>query len=240
METLKNLSVAAAGAAVLALGTVFTAQASTITLESASLGPTKQFGGIVLDANQFLGWRFQLNSTFQVTEIGGHLSGSFFSRGNNQIFGAIVSLSAPNALPQGDPFQPGEVVASTTFTPSFPSSDVTVPLSVTLNPGNYALIFGSGLFGASGEGFMPYNNTNLSDPQSYIRWPATILGIPASVPWINEGGSPFRFVVQGESDTSTSVPETTPTLGILAFGALGASSLLKRRRKSVSSMVSNV
>lgn len=71
MGTLQNVSIATAGGGLLTLGTVLTAQPSTITLESASLGPTRQFGGIVVDADQFLGWRFLLNNTFQVTELGG-------------------------------------------------------------------------------------------------------------------------------------------------------------------------
>ena len=35
-----------------------------------------------------------------------------------------------------------EVLANTVFSPGFPSSDVLTQLSVTLPPGDYALLFG--------------------------------------------------------------------------------------------------
>jgi len=144
---------------------------AVIIYESSTLGPTGQTtGGFNVNEVQFLGSRFSISETMEVSQIGGHMyRGSF---GDNLIFGAIVELSGPDALPLGDPFTGGEVLASTTFTPPVLSADVSVPLSITLQPGDYALIFGSGEFGATnGEGVMTVNNFITPEGVgSYIVW----------------------------------------------------------------------
>ncbi len=107
------------------------------------------------------------------------------------MFGAIIGLSSPTALPLGRPFNPGEVLASTIFTaPSF-SDDVLIPLSVTLPPGDYALVFGSGLFGATGRGAMPLNNTDIPGSASYFTWNGNL-----NV-WMDTQFRNLRFVVLG-------------------------------------------
>jgi hypothetical protein len=188
MNLLTKLSCISAGAAFISLGIVSTAQAVSVTLESAPLDAPNFIGGLSVIPSQFLGWRFQLTDTLQVTDIGGHLGST---SPNNEIFGAIVSLSEPNAFPQSNPFQPGEVLAATTLNPSFPTNDVTVPLSVTLNPGNYALVFGSGLFGASGDAYMPYNDS--------ANGSASLFSYVNDFGWRNIiYRATLRFVVKGE------------------------------------------
>ena len=191
MTNLKKLLMGTIGTTLFSIGIVGAAQAATITIESAVLGATGENGGYAITAGQrgffspqFLGWRFEVDNTLQVTDIGGHLA-SFGS-----IFGALVSLNNPNALPQGSPFFPEEVLASTTFTAGFPSSDITTPLSVTLAPGNYALIFGAGLFGATGSGIMPNNNFDLPGA-SYFIWgmlnadePTVWYNVPSGNAWL--------------------------------------------------------
>src|SRR4028118_2278957 len=103
MNLLTKLSCISVGAVFISLGIVNTAQAVTVTLESASLGSTGQSAGFSIIPSQFLGWKFQLTNTLQVTDIGGHLGSN---SPNNEIFGAIVSLSGHNALPQGNLSQP--------------------------------------------------------------------------------------------------------------------------------------
>jgi hypothetical protein len=232
MSFITKISCISAGVVFIALAKSSITQAATITLESARLDTTGQRDGIVISSdesigtNQFLGWRFQLTNPLQVTDIGGHLA-SRSNFGNGEIFGAIISLSNSNAIPQGEPFKlgevPGQVLATTSFNPGFPSRDVTVPLFVTLNPGNYALIFGTGLFGASGYGFMPRSQQDFPGSSYFF-----------SVDTFWEGGSNFssvRFVVKGESDIFTSIPEPTCTLGLLTLGISGAGLLRKRKHK---------
>lgn len=213
MNALKKLSMATAGAAFISLGTVGTAQAATLT--SAALGLTGETSGFSVNDQQFMGWRFQLDSASQVTAVGGHIG----AVGN--IFGAIVAINDPNALPQGNPFLPGEVLASTTFNPDSLSSDARTPLSVTLDPGNYELIFGSGLFGATGSGFMPSNNSDFSGAM-YFYYSARNGGT-----WVDGGISNTRFVVEANA-----IPEPSSAVGTLAFSALSAVYLLQRQLKN--------
>lgn len=214
IDTLKKLSMATAGSAFFSLGTVGIAQAATLT--SAPLGLTGETSGFSVNDEQFLGWRFQLDSASQVTAVGGHIG----AVGN--IFGAIVAINDPNALPQGNPFLPGEVLASTTFNPGFISSDARTPLSVTLGPGNYELIFGSGLFGATGSGFMPSNNSDFLG-STYFYYSARNSGGT----WVDGGISNTRFVVEANA-----IPEPSSAVGTLAFSALGAGCLLQRKLKN--------
>ncbi len=159
-----------------------------VIYESATLGPTGQTSGLGVFDEQFLGSRFSISQTVQVTEIGGHID-SLFSGDN---FGAIIQLSGPGVLPSGSPFDVGEVIASTTFTPSSPSSDISTPLSVILPPGDYALVFGSGLFGATGIGNMPSNNpTTPAGTGSFFFW--------NNISWIEGKFTDVRFTVNGNA-----------------------------------------
>jgi hypothetical protein len=99
-----------------------------------------------------------------------------------------------------------EVVAQTTFNADTPSSDFLTPLSATLAPGSYALVFGAGQFDSSGAGFMPTNNTDLPGT-SYFTWN----GFTST--WQNASTTGLRFVVTG-----TAVPEaSTAVLSIISI-----------------------
>lgn len=183
-----------------------------VIYESATLGPTGQYGGNALTSSQFFGVRFEITEPVQVTEVGGHLSGW-----NGSLFAAIVSLpGGAGTLPTGSPFD-SSVEAYTTFTASSASQDYRAPLSVYLDPGWYALVFGSGQFGATGTGAMPGNNDPLPEA-SYIRWDGS--------QWRSYSTDlRLRFVVEGDLVT----PEPG-SLALLSAGALGIAALLRRRR----------
>lgn len=156
--------------------------------ESAMLGPTGISSGANLYQAQFLGARFHIDRRVDVTAVGGHLTMHLGFEGQT-LFAAIVPLEGPDALPLGEPFGEGEVIASAVFSAGFPSSDVRVPLSVTLDPGYYGLIFGTGLFGATGEGGMPLNNYDLPGA-SYLFWNGFV--------WFGDPFDGARFVVEGD------------------------------------------
>jgi len=154
--------------------------------ESATMGPVGQISGAEISSSQFLGSRFSISQTIQVTAIGGHL----MQWGAGDIFGAIVELSSPSDLPNGSPFTGSEVVASTVFDPNVPSSDYLTPLSVTLAPGDYALIFGTNALGSSGGlGAMPGEGQSDLPGASYIGW--------FNSSWVNAQSFQGRFVVEG-------------------------------------------
>jgi len=200
----------------LATGLIMSAVVNAAVIhESATLGLTGQSSsGSLLTSTQFLGSRFSITDTVSVDNVGGHLY--HFDAGN--LFASIVSLSSPTALPTGTPFNTGELMASTTFSGALLSSDVLIPLSVTLAPGDYALIFGSGLFAASGSGAMPSNNTDISGSASYFHWRGD------TSTWIDGGFTDTRFVVTG---TVVPIPAA---IWLFGSGLLGLIGVARKRR----------
>lgn len=202
---------------------------AAIVHESALLGETGlapgSFDGSALADFQFLGSRFTIGTTTQVTAIGGHILG--FDQGQfggvSTLFGAIVPLPAANAFPS---FSPGELesnaIAATVFTPDplNVTVDLLTPLSTTLSPGDYALIFGAGLFGAGTiQGAMPDNNTDLPGSSYFFCTPC---GVGDS--WLEDESTPYpanlRFVVEGTHVSEVPVPAAFPLL-LGALTALG-------------------
>lgn len=195
LRTLAKLSYVTVLACPTTIVGVASAQAPpvSVTLASASLGQTGQTGGASINSDQFVGWRFEITEAFKVTEVGGHLLAVPSVPGD--IFAALVKLQSIVALPQGEPFLPSEIVATSTFRPTFPSSEVLTPLSAILQPGVYALIFGSGEFGTTGFGGLP----NYMDQPDIL--PTTIDSYffysPPDLGWRGSLGNHMRFLVRG-------------------------------------------
>ena len=163
-----------------------------LIFESARTGPPHPTGdGAVLTDFQFVGARFQVSAPTQVTRVGGRMNGS------GTLFAAVERLSGPGAMPTGSPFT--TTVATAVFAPPSSVSDVSVPLSVLLQPGTYALIFGTARFGASGFGIMPMTNIDLPGA-SYFHW----RGGPGT--WVDGGATGLRFFAYGEAVSDATPP----------------------------------
>jgi hypothetical protein len=198
------------------------AQAGVI-FQSATLGQTGlSYGnGWVISGGTDLAVRFQLLNTYDVTAVGG----DFVSSGpvpNGTIFAAIVAISGPTGFP-GTPgsFTP---LASATFTAPSSSADIRVALPVTLGPGYYALIFGGGRFGATGNALAPGTDSDLPGVSYFV---GAGVSDPGSY-WQNGGISGTRFVVEGNLSPG-GVPE--PSTGVLWVGGGLALAWLKRRNR---------
>lgn len=169
-----------------------------VVLESAELGATGRFGGTTVTSSQFVGWRFETSVPLTIEQVGGHMLAIPEELGD--IFAAIIRLSSIDAMPLGAPFTPEEVVATTTFRPSFPSSEVMTSLSADLRPGAYALVYGTGMFGATGAGAM-HNGPDQPDIppttiSSIIFWGLAYPGQPYV--WRTNLASNIRFVIEAE------------------------------------------
>ncbi len=169
-----------------------------VVLESAQLGATGRIGGTSVTVAQFVGWRFETSVPLSVEQVGGHMLS--FPDEPGEIFAAIVRLPSIDAMPQGTPFTPEEVVATTTFRPPFPSNEVLTPLSAALRPGAYALVYGTGLFGATGAGAM-HNGPDQPDIppttiSSIIFWGLAFPDQPYV--WRTNLASNIRFVIEAE------------------------------------------
>ena len=195
--------------------------------ESAGLGTSGTGGGSTISLNQFIGTSFSISDAVHVTTIGGDMGTS----PGGDIFGAIVPVPAPGTVPGVAPLEIESIaLANTVFSAAtgHPTTvDFRTPLAVDLAPGDYALIFGSGLFGATGQGFLGTNNIpipgsvtfstdNAPPPQGFPlgRWNGPFFG------------DILRLVVEGEISP---IPEPS-TLLLLASGLAGLAAW--RRKKA--------
>ena len=180
---------------------------SEIIFESGTLGPTGITGedvlnqvvrGVNVSAVVFNGVRFEVAKPVKTSQIGGH----FVARADSDpslaptFFGAIVLLDDQDDFPDSGDLTTPDTIGTTLLTFPEPSTQVFGDLGVKLDPGWYALVFGSGLFGAEGSGAALLNNPDILDPQ-YI-------GFQPGFGWSNRPASldNKRFVLLG-----TIIPE---------------------------------
>jgi hypothetical protein len=222
------LAVSSVVVGVALLATATAVHADTI-LETVPYVPeTYEGGDISIMKDQMVGARFHVNATTTIDHIGGALSLDATSYpGNRMLFGAIVALadSPWGVVPSGSPYQLAPL-AVTTFTPPGEYDErqlVLLPLSATLEPGDYGVVFGTGLFGATGLGAM--FTTNVPSPAG------TFFVSYHNYDWNLNLGDPsersYCFVVTG-----TTVPEPG-SIVLLLIGVLGAAGYFWRRQRSV-------
>ena len=208
--THRNLTLVFLLGFVVACSSTGDATAATI-FESGTLGPTgvtwqDALDGVVqgsgISSTVFSGVRFELTQPVITTQIGGHV----FSPNGGSFFGAIVALDDENDLPDSGDLSTSDVLGHTELTFPVLSEEAFGDLSLTLQPGWYALAFGSGLFGVTGNGGMPLNNPDIGEPSYIMFQPGSVTG------WnnlINPIFRNYRFVVEG-----TIVPEPT-SIGLM-------------------------
>jgi len=199
----------------LTLASVTQARATTVFETTPYFSTGYQGAGLYID--QYLGVRFEVTSTYTTSAIGGEFVRNF-SLGNNKIFGAIVALSGPADFPDSGPLNTPDVLGTTLISVPGVSvdgfSDSSGPLSVTLNPGWYALVFGTQDFGATGTGGVAIPDTgHHSDGLVWINGT-----------WRDDTGYVARYFIQA-------VPEPS-SLVLGALSAVGGVLLASRRRRA--------
>jgi MYXO-CTERM domain-containing protein len=119
-------------------------------------------------------------------------------------------------LPDSGDLATPDVLGVTLITFPDPSMEAFGNLAVNLDPGSYAVVFGSGLFGTNGRGAAVANGTDIGDP-NYILWQ------PGNG-WLDMPPifSNFRFVVEGQF-----VPEPSS----LALGLVAVTLFVAGRRR---------
>ena len=191
--------------------TSFTSSAQTLLYSSADFGGSFG-GGQGISSSQWEGVRFQLNAPTTNGAIGGNIG--VLQSGNDLLFGALIQLTSMSDLPDSLTLDTPDVLAHATFGGQNPSSDVVVPIApVSIGPGVYGLVFGTGLFGATGQGFMTVGNPQSESPSLFGNFGGH---------WLNEASTTFRF-------TAYSVPEPGIT-GLLSLGTAFVVLRYRRRR----------
>lgn len=153
----------------------------------------------------FSGVRFELAKQVMTTEIGGH----FASESGGTFFGAIVSLDNENDFPDSNDLSSADVQGTTLISFPTPSDEVFGTLNLLLEPGWYAAVFGSGLFGATANGGALRNGADIRDPV-YVAFQPGAVGNWSNLTSLFDN---HRFVVRGQI-----VPEPSSLfLSLVAF-----------------------
>ena len=188
------------------------ATAATI-FESGMLGETGiLFGDLVSGAvpatnvgnHVFAGVRFQLDQPVITSQIGGH----FVERDKGSFFGAIVALDDGNDFPDTGDFSSSDFIGATLLDFPNPSREVFGDLSLSLDPGWYALVFGSELLEASGRGATLRNGDDIGDSTYILFQPGSGVG------WVEFNAAVPRFIIRGQI-----VPEPS-SVGLILLGSL--------------------
>jgi len=103
-------------------------------------------GGTVVNSSFFSGLNFEITATTRLTKVG-----AYFGSTTGSVFGALVKTTGFAGIPVPPNLSGSDVRATTVITPPAGGGDAWGDVDVTLEPGWYGLIFGSGKFGASGS-----------------------------------------------------------------------------------------
>lgn len=149
-----------------------------------------------VDDEQFWGTRFEITQTTRVGEVGG-----WMRLGDGQIFAAVVELDGPadDPPPADSPAFIDDVVDTVLIDAASAQDAYTGDFgNLELGPGHYALVFGSGLFDASGS-------AGLLAIDDQIVHPGALAWVGGS--WFDAGGPEFRLWLEGTVDPIAVVPD---------------------------------
>lgn len=214
MRVIKKLVMALCLLPVLAAPTKADTVFETGTFTGTDLGDYSIYDG------RYLGASFSVTQQTTITSIGAQFGA--YSYGT--IFGAIVPLASLTSLPAGSPTDLASIALGHTIL-SMPSQiqDVSGSLSLTLAPGTYGIVFGSGLFGATGTAGIGQSNDDVGSADFFQYLAA------ASSDWSAADGEGVRLFVDG---TVSAVPEPA-TWAMMLIGFSGVGFLGYRRRNQV-------
>jgi len=207
-----------AGVAAFSLSVATLANAEII-FESALMGTSGDNGGQLVAPNECLAVNFTLTYATHITAVGGHLGPQ--GPPDQTIYGAILPLPPGATYLSGSPFAESDVLGHTVITLPAYSTDVRAPLDLTLAPGHYVLVFGSGRYGATGMGILAqYGQAIPGVTPTYSFWSAF------NGYWADMGTLPWRFVVEGELVQPVLVSPMFLPDGSFSFGVIGSAGRL--------------
>jgi hypothetical protein len=185
--------------------------AGATSADAKTIFETATFTGVdtgeyIVSDSRYFGVAFTLDKTTEITGIGGQFGG--FPSGT--IFGAIVSLPSATSFPD---FTPSTIEANSlahvVFAAPSDTTDLTEKVDVSLGAGTYGVVFGSGAFGADGNGGLGGNNNTVGSPNFFTYFQF-------------DGDSWEAASLDGARITVSGVPEaSTWALMLIGFGGVG-------------------
>lgn len=159
--------------------------------QTAELDPSLPYLATSLSDTNFYGVRFEVTEPIAVNQVGGNFQ--FFT--GSGPFAAVVSLESATDYPDSFDLSTPDVIASTVVPLAFQQDgDVRTDLNVDLQPGWYALMFGTGKFGSTGITNLLLNNQPVGD-RSFIHARVAVPEFRDPTPATGIHGS--RFVLTG-------------------------------------------
>lgn len=162
-------------------------------LETAQAQNSPPEAHLPVTAEIFIGGRFRVLVPTSTGSVGARIIETLpaFGGAPGVLFAAIVRLQGPTDLPDSPDLSTGDLVGTAHLPLPQSAAEVVADLNVPLDPGWYALVLGSGRFGASGGGALALNGAASEE--------ASFLGrFGMSAPWIPIESS-ARLIVRGES-----------------------------------------
>jgi hypothetical protein len=199
---------------------VCAAEAGTI-VETATAEAGDPGDYIISNTNRVFGATFTVASATELTSVGF----GYGRYGGGTIFAAIVPVDPITGFPLAD-YDNLAATALVSTLINVPAvfdaaltGDVLAPLSYQLAPGTYAVVFGSGQFGATGVG--PFTESDaIGDPQLFQSFFGSA--------WEDFGSDDIRLLLNGDP-----VPEPM-TIALMLAGLLGVAFLARGRSASPS------
>jgi hypothetical protein len=216
-----------AAVSLLAWGSLGRAELIYESATTVSTGDTmNSIGGTQTDLEFYSGVRFLLDEAVMAEAIGGHFA-TPLAVGNGQIFGVIAALDDGLDVPDLDT----DVIAQTLLTlptPGF-SDNVSGSVSALLQPGWYALVFGSGRYGATSD-FASAIKTNGSGPVNDGIDVTFALRTSDNALFLQAPGA--RFFLEGRYGGASVIPEPGAAL-LTGLGLLGVGLARAARRRAL-------
>jgi len=159
-----------------------------VILESEPL-ITNPNGGYVVADSVYIGARFTLDEPRLITSIGGQVYGRQYD--DRTLFAAVVPLAGSDLLPDNEIENTALLIK--VFTAPLETNSlaqVKIPTNLILDAGDYGLVFGSGLFGATGSGWVTTPKYGAYENRSWF--------LAYDNGWMTPGTTQTtRFVIEG-------------------------------------------
>lgn len=220
MELFTRIRAGAILAAVMLAMPVCASHAGTI-VETGTAEAGDQGDYVISNTNRVFGATFEISAPTELTSVGF----GYGRYGGGTIFAAIVPVDPATGFPLADynNLAATSLVSTLLNVPAVfdtaLTGDVLAPLSYKLDPGTYAVVFGSGQFGATGVGPFTWSDAN-GDPQLFESFFGSA--------WEDFGSDDIRLLLNGDP-----VPEPM-TLVLMLAGLLGVAFLARGRSASPS------